>query len=127
MRDYSQEQAWAYFGYVLVIDREQRTENQKQETDRHQTENRQRTDKSERRNNTSVTSSEPSLLPPSLSHPLTLAINILILMKMNFALLLGYSCYYEFTQESPEKEKKGVETPGSIMQLDHKCLLMYLY
>ena len=40
-------------------DREQRTENQKQETDRHQTENRQRTDKSGRRNNTSVTSSEP--------------------------------------------------------------------
>ena len=33
-----------------LIDREQRTENQKQETDRHQTENRQRTDKSERRN-----------------------------------------------------------------------------
>ena len=54
-----------------LINREQRTENQKQETDRHQTENRQRTDKSERRNNTSVTSSEPSLLSPSLSRPLT--------------------------------------------------------
>ena len=26
-----------------------------------------------------------------------------------------------------EKEKKGVETPDLIIQLDHKCLLMYSY
>ena len=35
--------------------------------------------------------------------------------------------YYEFTQESPEKEKKGVETPDLIIKLDHKYLLMYPY
>ena len=48
-------------------------------------------------------------------------------MKMNFTLLFVYLCYYEFTQESPEKEKKGVETPDLIIKLDHKCLLMYSY
>ena len=33
---------------------------------------------------------------------------------MNFTLFI---CYYEFTQESPEKEKKGVETPDLIIAL----------
>ena len=41
--------------------------------------------------------------------------------------LFVYLCYYEVTQESPEKEKKGVETPDLIIKLDHKCLLMYSY
>ena len=35
-------------------------------------------------------------------------------MKMNFALLLEYLCYYEFTQEreeeSPKRFKKGKNT-----------------
>ena len=46
---------------------------------------------------------------------------------MNFTLSLAYLCYHDFTQESPEKEKKGVETPDWIIKLDHKCLLMYSY
>ena len=48
-------------------------------------------------------------------------------MKMNFILSFAYLCYHKFTQESPEKEKKGVETPDLIIKLDHKCLLMYSY
>ena len=41
---------------------------------------------------------------------------------MNFTLSLAYLCYYEFTQESPEKEKKrgrNAETPDLILNLDH--------
>ena len=45
---------------------------------------------------------------------------------MNFTLLFVYLCYYYF-QESPEKGKKGIETPDLIIQLDHKSLLMYSY
>ena len=41
--------------------------------------------------------------------------------------LFVYLCYYEFTQESPEKEKKGVETPDLIIKLGNKCLFMYPY
>ena len=48
-------------------------------------------------------------------------------MKMNFTLSLAYLCCYEFTQESPEKGKKGVVTPDLIIKLDHKCLSMYSY
>ena len=47
--------------------------------------------------------------------------------EVSLHFLFVYLCYYEFTQESPEKEKKGVETPDLIIQLDHKCLLMYSY